>query len=161
TVAVALVEAADEADQRVVDERSLRMEEGAPRSDRVKAPQVELSSELSVISSLGFLEELEMPLEIGFVGPRRAIDPLQHGVSLVAPPIRARDARQLEGSELGGRRDVWTAAEVLPVSLLINRDTLVGNTLEDLDLVGLAHGCEEPHGIRLGHLVARHREIPR
>ncbi len=99
-VAVTLVEVADEGDQRVVDERALRVKERAPRRDRMKAPEVELLAELAMVAPLGFLEELEMALQLRLGRPRGAVDPLQHRVLLVAPPIGAGDAGQLECAEL-------------------------------------------------------------
>ena len=59
-VAVALVEPADVGDQLVVDDRALRVEERAPRRDRVEAEEVELLAEPAMIAPLGFLEALQV-----------------------------------------------------------------------------------------------------
>src|SRR5271167_2482542 len=61
---------------------------------------------------------------------------------LVAAPIRARHTGQLERPDVARGRHVRSAAEVHPVALLIKRDPLLGDTLEDLDLVMLAHLSE-------------------
>src|SRR6185436_323641 len=105
-IAVALVEVTDEGDQRVVDECALRVKERTPRRDRMKAPEVELLADFAMVAPLGFLEELEVALEVCLGRPCRAVDALQHGVLLVAPPIGTGDAGELERAELSGRGDV-------------------------------------------------------
>src|ERR1041385_7998318 len=137
------------------------MEERAARRDRMEAEEIELLAELSVIAALGLLEQLEVALEIIFGRPRRAVDPLQHGVSLVTAPVSAGHARQLECAELAGRRNVGATAKILPFALLVDRNTILGDSFEDLDLVALAHRGEELHGLGLRHLVSRDDEIPR
>ena len=64
----------------------------------------------------GFLEPDEMGVELLLVEPGGAVDAAQHRVLLVAAPVSARDARQLERLriELAGGGEVRPAAQVDP-----------------------------------------------
>src|SRR5688572_8827356 len=159
-VTEAIVELAAEIDEAVVEARALGVEERASGRDRIEAEEIELAAETAMVAALRLLDELEVPLEIFLVRPRGAVDPLEHLVPLVAPPVGAGDARQLERAELAGSRHVWPAAEIHPVALRIQRDDGFRDALDDLDLVGLALGGEELHGLAFRHLAPRDGEIP-
>src|SRR5690606_24513338 len=92
------------------------------------------------------LEPLEVRLELLRLGPRGAVDALQHRVARIAAPIGAGELRELERlTEPTGRRQVRTAAEIDEAALPIQADRLVGrNRLDDLRLVVLALLAEEP-----------------
>src|ERR1019366_7518821 len=93
-VAVALVEAAHVVDHALVDERAPRQEERHRRGDLVAHEESEFFAELPVIALPRELEQLELLLERRGRGERRPVDALEHRVSLVAPPVRARHVRQ-------------------------------------------------------------------
>ncbi len=105
--------------------------------------EIELASDAPMIALLGFLEPQQVFLQLLFVGPGRAVDPLQHGVLRIAAPIGSRDLGQLEGAELARRRHMRAAAQVFPVALPVQRDRLArGDGGDDLGLVVLADGLE-------------------
>jgi hypothetical protein len=71
-------------------------------------------------------------------GERRAVDALEHGVALVAAPVRAGHARELDGLEVAGVGHVRALAEVDPlfafVAVEVERDLFArGDALDDLD----------------------------
>src|SRR5207253_4819959 len=70
-----------------------------------------------------------------FAGPRRAIDALELLVAGVTTPVGAGDGRQTEGRDAPGRRHVRAAAEVHELALVVERDGVLGDALDDLDLV--------------------------
>ena len=116
-----------------------------------------------MVALLGFLDLLEVGVELFLLGERRAVDARQHRVVRVAAPIGARHLHQLEGvADLAGRTHMRAAAEVEPVALEIDLDRLVaGNGVDQLDLEGLALVAEHllgllavPHFLGEG-LVAR------
>ena len=74
--------------------------------------EVEFGAESSVVAQFGLLEELEVRRQGGVALPRGAVDALELGTMLVAAPVGARDAGQLEVAESRRRGHVGTAAEV-------------------------------------------------
>jgi hypothetical protein len=58
------------------------------RTDFVReGEEVEFGAELAVVAALGFGKTVEVCREVGFRGPRRAVDPLQLLIGLVAAPV--------------------------------------------------------------------------
>src|SRR5436190_23618822 len=90
-----------------------------------------------MVSPPGLFELPQVVFELLGVLPRRAVDPLQHRPLLVAAPVRARDTEQLEGADLPRVFDVWSAAQVYPISPgAVEADRLVlGERFDDLPLV--------------------------
>jgi hypothetical protein len=70
-VAVAGVEPAHVVDERVDDDRALRMEERRARRDRVDREEVERGADAAVIALLRLLDALEIRVEVLLAGPRR------------------------------------------------------------------------------------------
>ena len=58
--------------------------------------QVELFGDLSVVSLLGFGNAIEVSLELLFIRPRSAVNPLQLLIVGIAAPISTGDLRQLK-----------------------------------------------------------------
>ena len=107
--------------------------------------EVELLGELAVVALLGFLEAMQIGVEVFLLRPRGAVDALQHRVFRIAAPVRTGKLHQLVGfGELAGRRQVRAATHVEPVALPVDRQFLAGrdDVVDDLDLVVLAHGGE-------------------
>ena len=102
--------------------------------------EVELAAELSVVALLGFLDLLQVSVELFLLGECRAVDARQHRIVGIAAPIGARHLHQLEGvADLAGRGHVRAAAEIEPVALKIDLDRLVaGDGVDQFDLEGLA-----------------------
>ncbi len=126
------------------DRPALRVEDRETRADLVRErEQVELDAELAVVAPLGLLEPVEVLLQRLVALPRGAVDALEHRALLVAPPVRARDLRQLERTELAGRRDVRAAAQVdvghaaVGVQVLVDADGAVAGDLAVVVLLGL------------------------
>src|SRR5690606_26898001 len=107
--------------------------------------EVHLLADTPVVAPLGFLEALQVFLELLLVGPRGAIDALQHLVARVAAPVRARELRELEaGAETPRRRQVRAAAEIDERALAVQADRLAGrDRRDDLGFVVLADALEE------------------
>ena len=76
------------------------------------AEQVQLLAELAVVALLGFLEPVQVRLQILLVEERGAIDTLQALAMLVALPVRTRHRKQLEGLDPPHRGHVRSATEV-------------------------------------------------
>ena len=128
---------ADELLDDAADERALGMPEDEPAAgvllDRV---EVELAPELAMVALA--------PLLRGTAGTRRAplrrergaVDALQHRVVLVAAPVGAGDAHQLDRPDLAGRVRVTAAAQIGELADRVERDRLaLGDLARDLDLV--------------------------
>src|SRR5690554_2895115 len=91
------IEIADIIDERVIDERAARLEEGRGRRIGVKGDEIELAAELSMIALLRFFSLREIGSQRFRIGEGRTVDALKHRVTLIAAPIRARAMRELEG----------------------------------------------------------------
>ncbi len=106
--------------------------------------QVQLVGQLAMVSLGRLLQAVEVGLEGLGVGPGRPVDPLEHRVLLVAPPVGAGHLHQLEVAEPSGRRDVGADTHV---------DEGVGVAVEADDVgVGATAGlaCELIIGVAAG-----------
>src|SRR5262249_713885 len=129
--------------------RTTGMEEGGSGGDRVEGIEVEYLAEPAMIPLLGLLDALQVGVEFLPGRPRRAVDALQHLVAGVAPPVRAGDARELEGPDPRRARHGRPTTETHELALPIDRHDLVGwEAFDDLHLVVLAEVAEHPD--RLG-----------
>ena len=91
-------------DQRLEDRPALRVPEHHAGTFLLEVEQVELAAELAVVALLGFLDLLQVGVEVFLLGERRAVDARQHRIVAVAAPIGARHLHQLEGvADLAGR----------------------------------------------------------
>ena len=92
----------------VPEDRSVRL--------RLEVEQVHLLTQLAVVALGGLLQPDEVLVELLLVEPAGAVDPAEHRVLLVAAPIGAGDARQLERLriELARRGQMRPAAHVEP-----------------------------------------------
>ncbi len=109
-----------------------------PRADLVgEREQVELAAELAVVALGGFLEPRLVGAQIVLGRPRRAVDPLELGVLLAPPPVRAGDAGQRPAvADHARARHVRAAAEVLPDRLAVAVHVVVDRELAGADLDG-------------------------
>jgi len=99
----------------LADEAALGVEHGQAAADLGReVEQVQLQAQLAVVAPLGLLQAVQV-LGQGLVRlPGRAVDALQHGPVLVAPPVGAGHLHELEGAQPPGRRHVRAPAQVGP-----------------------------------------------
>src|ERR1041384_5616842 len=98
------------------------MPERRARRDLVDVEEVELKSEPAVVAPLRLLEQLQVPVEILRRVERGAVDPSELRVVLVAAPVRAREAGQLQRLDRLRVLQVRTAAEIGEVALRVQAD---------------------------------------
>ena len=159
------VERAHVVDEAVVNERAPREEERHRRRDLIEQEQIELFPELAVIARLRVFDQLEMLFERLFRSEGGPVDALKHRVLLVAAPIRAGDARELDRLQEPGRGHVRTPAHVEPF-LLARAVTIeahlfaLGEALDDLFLERLAHLVEERERVGLRDRLLPKGRVP-
>ena len=119
----------------------------------VRAEEVELRPEPSVVALFDLFEPREVLVERLLRPERGAVDALEHRPRFVAAPIRTRDRQQLERERMIEPIDVRALAEVGPIAVAVERDGLVRrNEVERFDLVRLTLRSEP-----LTRDFARHR----
>ncbi len=98
------------------DGEAVRMPEHDAMRFGLEVEQVHLLAQLAVVALGRLLKPHQMLVELLLVEPASAVDARKHRVLLVAAPIGARDARQLEriGIDLAGGGQVRAAAHVEP-----------------------------------------------
>ena len=122
--------------------------------------EVELDAEPAVVAGARLLEPLEVRVEVGLGVEGGAVDPRELLVLLVAAPVRAREAGELERLDRRGVLQVRAAAEVgelaraAVVRLRVEADLALGR-VDELDLVRLALGLEPRAGLVGGRRLAR------
>src|SRR6185312_16805051 len=85
-----------------------------------------------MVALLRFRQPFQVGVEFLPVAPGGAVDTLQLGVLGVAAPIGACDLGEFESvADLGGRAEMRTAAEIVPVAMPVDRDILVGGNAGD------------------------------
>ena len=115
----------------------------------VDGEEVQVPAQDAVVAAPGFLQPVEVLVErlLGLEG--RPVDALQRLAVLVAPPVCARHAQELECGNPARRVDVGPRAEVLECAVLVRRDRLALWDLVDyLQLQGLV-------GVHVERLVLR------
>ena len=155
---------AHEVDERAEQLPALRVPEHGADGFVLEVKEVHLLAELAMVAALGLFEAIEIGLQLLGIGPRRAVDALQHLVPRIAAPIGAGELHELEArAEPPRRRQVRAAAQIDERALAVQRDRLAGrDSADDLGFVALALLQEELDGRvaipDLAHdlLVARH-----
>ena len=111
--------------------------------------QVHLAAQLAVVALLGLFQGRHIGLQILVAGPSRAVNPRQHRVLRITPPIGPGDLHQLEGvANLARRGHVRAAAQVYPAALVIELDVLIArNGIDQFNLEILALGAEKCLGL--------------
>src|SRR5439155_24196604 len=122
--------------ERVVDRHPLRMPERRSRRVLVEVKEVELLTQPPMVAPLRLLDPLEIGVQIRLRIERRPVDPRQLLVLLVAAPVGAREAGQLDRLDRPRILEVRAAAEVGEVPLRIEGDRPLGRA-DELDLVRL------------------------
>ena len=101
-----------------------------------------------MVAAFGFLDPVEVLVEILLVGPGGAVDALQLRIARVAAPIGASHVHQLEGlAEMPGRGQMRPDAQIDEIALAVEADLLFRRDLRDIfGLVALAEAFEQRHG---------------
>jgi len=96
-----------------------------------------------VVALVGFLEELQVLFELFRRRPRGSVDASQLRLLLVATPVGASDAQQLEELEILGRAHVRPPAEVDEVARPVQADLIAFDlVVDELELVVLADSAK-------------------
>ena len=104
----------------------------------VNGEQVEFAAENAVVAAAGLLQAVQVVVQRVLGLPRGAVYALQHGPVLVATPVGAGDAQQLEGGDGPGGLDVRADAQVLEVAVAVGGYRLfLGYLVDDFELQGL------------------------
>ena len=113
-------------------------------------------ADAAVVALLGFLDALDVGLELLLIGPGGAVDALQLLVLRIPAPVRTRDPRELEGLEEARVRHVRAAAHVHVFLVVVQAHggDLGPHVLDQAQLVVLAAGLEDLDDLRArGHLL--------
>ena len=103
--------------------------------------EVELRAEPAVVALARLLEPLEVGVEVGLRVERGAVDAGEQRVVLVAAPVGAGEAGELERLDRLRVLQVRAAAEVGEVALRVERDLALG-AVDELGLVRLIRAEE-------------------
>ena len=119
----------------VTQHRALRVEHYQARADFLReGEQIELSSQLAVVATLGLLDPLLVGRQVLTAGPGCSVDALQLVVGLVTLPVRGRELCQGEGiGQVLGRGHMGAAAQILPCHLAIATHIVVDRQLATAD----------------------------
>jgi len=108
--------------------------------------EIQPAAEPAVVAALRLLEVVEVALEVVLGVEGGAVDPRELGVPLVAAPVRAGEAGQLDRLDRPRVLQMRAAAEVGELALGVEADLAFGG-VDELDLVGLALLAEVPLGL--------------
>ena len=146
--------------ERIADDHAVGQPEWEARTGVRHHEELHLATDLAVVAALCLGEKLEVLVEVLLRGEGDAVDAREHLVVLVAPPVGARDARELEGLERLGVGEVRTDAHVDVLALLVEGDARVlGEVADVLDLVLLATLAHVLDGLGAGKLVGLELEV--
>jgi hypothetical protein len=159
-VACAIDRAAHIGFQLAPHEVALGMPENGAVRLLLEVEQVHLRAQLAVVALGGFLKAGEVGVELFLVEPAGAVDARELGVLLVAAPVSAGNAHQLERLrvELAGGGEMRAAAHVVPVgAAAIDRQLLALRQLRrPFCLEGLARSAPlRDQGIPRHHLAGK------
>ena len=137
---------------------ALREQQRQPRADKLtRHEQLEFATEFAMVAPREFFDPREVVVELLLRLEHRSVDALEHRPLLVAAPICAGDARQLERRHLPRPVDVRPLAEIDKGALLVDRNLLVGDAFDQLDFERLRR--ELPERFLLRHLAVLERNV--
>jgi hypothetical protein len=144
---------ADEVLQLLADDRALGLPEDQALADLiVDGEEAELRADDAMVALFGFLDLLEVLVELLLVEEGGAVDALEAVGADVAVPVRRGDAHDLEAFDAAGRGNVGAHAEVFPVLARLAGDVpaqrfgaAIDRALRVVDLVLVSLGLEALH----------------
>src|SRR6266853_3100204 len=142
------------------DRPAFRMPEHHARGFLLKVEEIQLRTQPPVVALLRLLDHAQVRFLFLLLGPGGPVDPLQHLVPGIAPPIGACDLGELEDLELARGGNVRAATQIDEIPFPVQRDLFAGgNRGDDLRLVVLADGFEVLNRLVARPDLARHREV--
>ena len=113
------------------DQGSLGMPYSQARAERLgPRHKVQLCGQAAVVPLFGLGQAVQVAFQSLLVGPRCAVDPLEHGLPLIAPPVGTSHLLKGEVAETSGGRNVRAGTQVdEPVSVAVVGDSSVGGSL--------------------------------
>src|SRR4030095_4437333 len=149
--------------ERVPDHHPLRVPERGAGRGLLQMEEVELPAKPAVITPPGFLQALEVLLQVVLGVEGSAVDPRQLLVLLVTAPVGAGETGQLDRLDRRRVLEVRATAEIGEVTLGVEGDRSLGR-IDELDLVVLALRLEAPPCLVATDLLAlpraSFRELP-
>ena len=141
--------------QDVAQNHALGIEEREARALVADVKQVQLAAQLAVVALFGLLDAVQVLLELLLGGESGCVDSAEHLVMLIAAPVGARHVGELKRLDIAQIRQVRTHAQVGEVAHLVEGQHLIlGQILDQLDLVGLLTALHVGDGLGTGQRVA-------
>ena len=138
----------------VLKNHSVWQEEGEPGALLTHHEQSQFFSEFSVVALLCLFDHSQILFQFCFLRKCGTVDPLEHFVVLVASPVCACKACQLECLYRFCRHQMRACAQIRKFPLGIETDGLVfGKILDQFYLVGLVFLFKILNGLISGHSI--------
>ena len=161
-VAVFLVDLAPIVDEGVLQHHALGQEEGEARTLVSHHEQTQLTAKLAVIALLRLFKTIQIGFKFLLFEKTCTVNSLEHFAVGIPAPIGAGAAHELYRVALdtAGAVQVRAGAEVRELALLIEADgRVLGQVLDELDLVGLVLLAHEGEGLLAGQLKALYGQL--
>ena len=84
--------------------------------------EAEFLADAAMVAFLGFLDLVEVGVEVFFIEEGGAVDALEDGAVGAAFPVSAGDGEEFERADFSGVGDVWAAAEVDELALAVEAE---------------------------------------
>jgi hypothetical protein len=123
--------------QLVDDYHPLGMEEGEPWPLGVKAKEIQLPPQLLMGPTLGLFEPRKMSLEGFLIGKGGSVNPGEHDVIFIPPPVGPRKGEKLHRPQKTRVRHMGSPAEIDKVSLAVAGNGFILQSLNKLYLICL------------------------
>ena len=147
-------------DQGIPDDHAVRQEEGEARAVIAEHEQAQLFAQFPVIPFFSFFHHVQVRFQVFLAGKSRTIDPLQHLVVFITPPVGTGNAHQFEGFHTAGGRAVRTGAQVGEIALGIGTDhSIFRQVFDQFHLVGLISSLEFGQSLCPGQFLADQRIV--
>jgi len=141
----------------IAEHHPLGMKDDQPRPRFVvHLEEIQLPAQTAVIPLFGFPHHPQVFVQRLLGGKAGPVNPLEHPVALVAPPIGAGHIKETEGLDHDRRGQMRTPAEVFISRLRVNTHgpDIGWEIVDQFDLVGLSLVLEQGHSLLPGKLPA-------